>query len=116
MNESRHIWRFCLAALAVWRLTYFFAEEDGPWDVIARFRARLGASILGRLMDCFYCVSLWVSLPLAVWLSDGWMGLFVHWQALSGAACLFQRATGISEPIFPKTGTVFGIETTLEGD
>jgi hypothetical protein len=110
MNETRLIWRFCLAALAVWRLTHFLAEEDGPWDVIARFRARLGSSVFGRLMDCFYCVSLWVSVPLAVWLSDGWIGILIHWQALSGAACLFQRATDVSEPIFPR------IETTFEGD
>jgi len=125
MNESGlvdgTIWRFCLAALAVWRLTHLFAEEDGPWDAIANLRARLGAGILGRLMDCFYCLSLWVSLPLAVWLGDGWMGIFMHWLALSGAACLFQRMTtpetGLSmiEPsrIEPNIG---GRIETMEGD
>ena len=122
MNEANSfgssglIWRFCLAALAVWRLTHLFAEEDGPWEVIARVRARLGAGVLGRLMDCFYCLSLWVSLPIAVWLSNGWIGLLVHWQALSGAACLFQRATGGSQPTLRNAGNAFGIETTFEGD
>ena len=99
LTETRTIWRFCLAALAVWRITHLLAEEDGPWDSIANLRQRLGASIFGRLMDCFYCLSLWVSLPFAVWLSDGWLVLFVHWQALSGATCLFQRMTEKPEPV-----------------
>jgi hypothetical protein len=93
LNELRPIWRFCLSALAVWRLTHLLASEDGPWDVIVRVRARLGQSILGRLMDCFYCLSLWISLPLAVILSDGWSGLLVYWLALSGAACLLEQST-----------------------
>jgi hypothetical protein len=112
MNETRTIWRFCIAALAVWRMTHLLAEEDGPWDVIARVRTRLGASILGRMMDCFYCLSLWISLPLAVWLSDGLIGLFIHWQALSGAACLFQRMTGPAETVRSETLRI----ETLEGD
>ena len=93
LYESAMIWRFCLAALAVWRITHLLAEEDGPWDAIAKLRARLGASILGRLMDCFYCLSLWISLPLAAWLNDGWAAIVIDWLALSGAACLFQRMT-----------------------
>jgi hypothetical protein len=113
MIETRMIWRFCLAALAVWRLTHLLAEEDGPWEVVAKVRARMGTSVFGRLMDCFYCLSLWVSLPLAVWLGDGWIGLFVHWQALSGAACLFQRMTGPS----PAVAKVEHIRIeTLEGE
>ena len=91
LYESAMIWRFCLTALTVWRMTRLLAEEDGPRDAIAKLRARLGASILGRLMDCFYCLNLWISLPLAAWLSDSRAGFFVYWMALSGAACLFQR-------------------------
>jgi len=105
LNESGMIWRFCLAALAVWRMTHLLAEEDGPWDAIANLRAWLGASILGRLMDCFYCLSLWISLPLAAWLSDGWAASFVNWLALSGAACLFQRMTDTPETAFARIGT-----------
>ena len=97
LNQSGTIWRFFLAALAVWRITHLLAEEDGPWDAIANLRARLGASIFGRLMDCFYCLSLWISLPLAAWLNDGWAAIVVDWLALSGAACLFQRMTETPE-------------------
>ncbi len=103
MNLSNPIWRFVLCALAIWRVTHLLAEEDGPWDLIVRLRASLGSSMLGRLMDCFYCLSLWISLPLAVWLSTGWIGLLVHWQALSGAACLLETATLRAGPASPAT-------------
>ena len=98
MNESASIWRFCLAALAVWRLTHMIVEEDGPWRAIARMRTKLNATAFGRLMHCFFCLSLWISLPLAVWLNGGWIGIAVHWLALSGAACLFQKVTEPSQP------------------
>jgi len=101
MNESNSIWRFVLSALAIWRVTHLLAEEDGPWDLIARLRARLGSGVLGRLMDCFYCLSVWVSLPLAIWLSSGWIALLIHWQALSGAACLLERVTQKPQFAFP---------------
>jgi hypothetical protein len=102
MNENNSIWRFCLSALAVWRLTHLVAEEDGPWDMIARLRVWLGASVLGRLMDCFYCVSLWIALPLAVITSNGLLGLVVHWLALSGAASLLEKTTSRPAPVLPR--------------
>ena len=101
MNDSRTIWRFFLAALAVWRLTHLLAEERGPWDAIARVRARLVSHAAGRVMDCFYCLSLWAALPAAILLSDGWLGLILQWPALSAAACLFQRATTLPSASVP---------------
>lgn len=100
MNESASIWRFILSSLAVWRLTHLIAEEDGPWDMIVRIRGKLGTGLLGSLMDCFYCLSFWLSLPMAIWLSSGWAGLFLQWQALAGAACLLEKMTGRGEPAF----------------
>jgi hypothetical protein len=109
MNDDNSIWRFILSALAVWRLTHFLAEEDGPWNLVVRLRSRLGRGFLGSLMDCFYCLSLWFSLPLAVWLANGgWIAILLHWQALSGAACLLERATGRRELPLPLMNTVEG--------
>ena len=103
------IWRFSLSALALWRVTHLLAEEDGPWDLVVRLRARLGANFVGRLMDCFFCLSLWLSLPLAIWLSNGWIGLLLYWQALSGAACLLEKLTSGKQPALP-------LIANLEGD
>jgi hypothetical protein len=50
-----------------------------------------GRSIPARWLCSFYC--LWFSLPLSVWLSSGWFGLLLYWQALSGVACLVEKFT-----------------------
>jgi hypothetical protein len=58
--------RFVLAALATWRVTHLLVEEDGPADIVVRLRRRAGASLAGNLMDCFYCMSVWVAAPFSV--------------------------------------------------
>ena len=83
---------FALAALATWRVSHLIAEEDGPWNVVARTRARAGAGQLGELMDCFYCLSLWVAAPAALTVTRG-RDVPVTWLALSGAACLLEQTT-----------------------
>lgn len=84
--------RLLLAVLATWRVTHLLAREDGPAEVIARVRARLGRSLAGRLMDCFYCLSVWVAAPFALLVGEGPLEWLVGWLALSGAACLLERA------------------------
>ena len=85
--------RFVLASLATWRLAHLLASEDGPADVITRLRIRLGGSLLGKLMDCFACSSLWIAIPFAWLVSRRMMDLPLTWPALSGAAFLLERAT-----------------------
>ncbi len=83
--------RFVLAVLATWRITHLLASEDGPADFIVRFRARLGSGLAGKLMDCFQCLSLWVAVPIAFFVSRRPLDLLLIWLALSGAACLLER-------------------------
>ena len=85
--------RFLLAALAVWRLTHLFTKEDGPWDMMVRLRRALGAGFFGRLLGCFYCLSIWVALPFAWFLKGDIAETFVGWLALSGGAVLLERIT-----------------------
>lgn len=80
-----------LAVLATWRITHLLANEDGPADLIVRFRARLGSGGLGKLMDCFQCLSLWIAAPMALFVSQNPLELSLIWLALSGAACLLER-------------------------
>jgi hypothetical protein len=84
-------WRFVVATLATWRMTHLLTQEDGPGYIVLRLRARLGVSMLGSLMDCFYCTSVWVALPLTVLLDRPWRESLLLWIAMSGAACLLQR-------------------------
>ena len=90
---------FVLAALATWRVAHLIAEEDGPWNVVARARARAGTGELGELMDCFYCLSLWVAAPAALTVTRE-RDLPTTWLALSGAACLLEQATNREKGAF----------------
>ena len=87
--------RFLVAALAAWRVTHLLAFEDGPWDVVVRLRCRLADGFWGRLLDCFYCLSLWTSAPAALFVTTALPDAILTWLALSGAACLLER---IGEP------------------
>ena len=83
--------RLVLAVLACWRVSHLLAREDGPWNAVARVRAALGGGVLGRMMDCFYCLSVWVAAPLAFFVAPGWIERVVAWLAVSGGACLLER-------------------------
>ncbi|MGC3999362.1 MAG: hypothetical protein QM767_18740 [Anaeromyxobacter sp.] len=80
-----------MGVLATWRLTHLVVAEDGPWNLVARLRLLAGAGMLGQLMDCFKCASLWVSVPFAAWLSGGWREGGLAWLAFSGGAILLER-------------------------
>src|SRR4051794_35376505 len=97
MRLSSNVLPFVAAALATWRVAHLVAAEDGPGDVIVRLRRRAGRSGLGQLMDCFYCLSLWVAAPLAVGVARRPREAPVTWLALSGAACLVERTTSSRE-------------------
>lgn len=86
--------RFAVAALSTWRLTHLLAEEDGPGDVVVRLRRRLGDGRLGAAMDCFYCLSVWIGAAHAAAVSTRRRDVPLAALALSGAACLLERATG----------------------
>lgn len=85
--------RFVLCCLATWRLTHLLVAEDGPWDLVVRLRTRLGNSEAGRAMDCFYCTSLWLAIPMTFLVTQDPWGWLLCWLALSGAASLLEQAT-----------------------
>ncbi len=87
-----------MASLAVWRVTHLVHAEDGPGDIVARFRQRLGSGMLGRMVDCFYCLSVWVALPVVPWLTRDGPTALVTWAALSGAAIVIERLSERTPP------------------
>jgi Protein of unknown function (DUF1360) len=89
--------RFDLAVLATWRVTHLLANEDGPADLILRFRRLLGQSLAGSLMDCFQCLSLWIAAASAFYVTRSPLEWTFTWLALSGAACLLERI--VKDPV-----------------
>lgn len=93
-----------LAALCVWRVTHLLNAEDGPWQWLVRLRRLAGNGFWGELLDCFYCLSLWIAAPVALLIGADWREFPLVWLALSGAACLLERATERPRPF---TGLVY---------
>jgi hypothetical protein len=84
---------FLLGALVVWRITHLLNAEDGPADVLVRLRRLVGTGFWGGLLDCFYCLSLWVAAPLVFVLAGSARERLLLWPALSAAAIMVERLT-----------------------
>ena len=82
-----------IGALCCWRVTHLLNAEDGPGKILARFRRLAGDGFFGELLDCFYCLSLWVAAPFAALLASGWRDGILLWLSISAAAILLERAT-----------------------
>lgn len=65
-----------IAALAVWRLTYFIIFESAPFNAMGRLRDVVGVrfdewgnveanNVLAQLLSCPYCASFWVGLVVS---------------------------------------------------
>jgi hypothetical protein len=82
-----------VGSLVTWRLTHLLAEEDGPGDVVLELRRLAGDGGVGKLMDCFYCLSLWVAAPVSLAVAGRTREAPLVCAGLSGAACLLERVT-----------------------
>ena len=92
---------FLISLLATWRVSHLVWAEDGPWDAMAKLRSRAAGYGWG-VFDCFYCLSLWVALPIAacavycVSEQPRMWSLALQWLALSGGAILLERVTTLT--------------------
>ena len=88
MQDFSAWFRLVLAILAVWRITHLLAQEDGPGNLIFKLRKVLGTSFLGKLMDCFLCLSIWIAIPASFYVTRSRVDLILVWLAISGGASL----------------------------
>jgi len=94
-----------ILALATWRLSSLLAQEDGPYDMFAKLRRRLGVrydahrrpsgeNVIARGVICVWCNSVWVGAALALayflWPAVVWLCLPL---ALSAAAIVIDQQT-----------------------
>jgi hypothetical protein len=88
-------YRSLLGTFFVWNSTHLLSAEDGPWDVVVRLRRAAGDGFLGQMLDCFYCLSIWVSAILAIFLGKKFGERILLGPALSAGAILLERVTDI---------------------
>jgi hypothetical protein len=82
---------FSLVTLAVYRISYMIALEEGPFGMIASIRERIDpnqTSWLGRGVRCVACVSFWLSLIAALMIQ----ATALEWLGIAGGVLLIHRA------------------------
>lgn len=84
---------FLIACLATWRVAALLVREDGPFGIVARARRGVRNGMNVRVLECFYCTSLWVALPLAYWLTGLESQWLVAWFAIGGGAGILEHVT-----------------------
>ena len=90
-----------LLTAAAWRITHLLSKEDGPFDLLVMLRRKAGSGFFGNLIDCFYCLSIWVSLPLGILAGHTWKEKLLLWLAISGLSCLVEKATSKEDALAP---------------
>src|SRR5438132_8857054 len=90
-----------LGILTVWRSTHHFRAEHGPGGIVIWLRRRAGEGFFGKLLDCFYCLSVWVAVPFACLLGESWFERALLWPSLSAAAIVLERVTNPTPKVTP---------------
>jgi hypothetical protein len=85
--------KYFLLVIVVWRLTHLISAEDGPFDLIIKLRKAAGQSFFGKLMDCFYCLSIWIGLAAAFLASRNAKEIIILCLYYSGASILLEKLT-----------------------
>jgi hypothetical protein len=85
--------KYGILVVVVWRVTHLLSTEDGPFDLVFKFRKWLGNSFFGKLMDCFYCLSIWIGLLAALYAGNTAIDVVLLCLYYSGASILLEKAT-----------------------
>jgi len=85
--------KYVIFVFVVWRLTHLISAEDGPFDLIFKIRRAIGNNFFGQLMDCFYCLSIWIGLLCAIYAGNGILEIIILTLYYSGVSILMERIT-----------------------
>ena len=91
MNEL--VW-IALTILTAYRLAYMLVNDDGPFDLFARMRDKIGVdeqrTWIQRGFGCPGCISFWLSLGGAITIAFSYptnvIGFLTLWFGMAGAA------------------------------
>lgn len=85
--------KYFVIVIVVWRITHLITAEDGPFDLILRLRKLMGNSFFGKLMDCFYCLSIWIGFFVALYVSKSLEEILILTLYYSGASLILEKIT-----------------------
>ncbi len=87
-----------LSSLAVYRLSYMIAKEEGPISIFARIRGKIDSkqsTWVGRGINCPLCISAWLSLLPIIFILPR-MDIYttiVLWLSIAGLSMLLERVS-----------------------
>ena len=84
---------FTLSVLAVYRVSYMIANEDGPLDVFVFIREKAGQkNWIGRGLNCVLCISVWLSvIPAVGFFRSSFETLVLYWFAIAGGVLVIHK-------------------------
>ncbi|HKR04937.1 MAG TPA: DUF1360 domain-containing protein [Bacteroidia bacterium] len=85
--------KYFILVIVVWRLTHLISLEDGPFDLIIKLRKAFGNSFFGKLMDCFYCLSIWIGFGIAFFTGKSLEEIILLTLYYSGASLIVEKLT-----------------------
>jgi hypothetical protein len=86
---------FTLLTFAVYRASQLLVYDDGPFNLIFKFRVMVGVhdldqggepkALLGKLFACPYCLGLWLAIPGALVAAGAIDSFIILWLAIAGS-------------------------------
>lgn len=102
-----------LPVKTTWLLHWVEAKHRMSPTPILRLAVQRRTGLAACASNLFFCLSLWISLLVAIWLTRGWIGLLFSGQLLSAGAGLLRTLSKRTQYAFT-AGNVAAHE--LEGD
>jgi len=97
--------RWLLAVLATYRLALLLAEDEGPFGIFRRVRARLGGydygpdgqpdTLWGRGSRCALCIGMYIAAMTALWIVQPRTvsEFMIAWLGIAGGQAFLHRIT-----------------------
>lgn len=76
---------FILSSLAIWRICSLLVNEEGPYEIFHKLRLKVDN--YSDVLRCIWCLSIWISIPFAIYLVDG-VEILIYILALSSTAII----------------------------
>ena len=87
-----------IGVLGVWQIANLLHSAEGPWGILRQMRLVLLQRQTLRAIGCFHCLTMWISLPLALVIGESWPERGLLWFAFAGGASVLQRLVEAREP------------------
>jgi len=87
------IFIFLLSTLAVWRIGHMILDENGPFNIFGKLanytdKLKYKDGGLKQLSTCFYCMSIYLSVPFSIYLANNVVEFIIYVLSMSALAII----------------------------